>query len=237
MAEQAANFVTNAGILYGGHKLGKGIGRAIGEVYNYATGPPARKGAPISLERRLRKLENRRGEWHTHTKGFSETPVTTTGTVTPLASIAEGNTNNDRTGEIIYLQSIQARGILSETSDVSTAVRLIMFFDTQQAGVLPTVTQVLSTDDVHSLKSASSKGRFQIMWDQTVFLQPTIASGNAWQGVQYYKKFRGRRIYFKGSTAADADLSKGSPYLLLIQSDVLSSPKFSGDIRLRFTEV
>jgi len=194
---------------------------------------------PHTLEKRVKRLENRRGEWKRHDVTYSGT-APNGGVVQALSLIEQGDKVGDREGDVIYLQSVQARWKLKSTVVTNDAiVRLMLFFDTRQDGDLTNmIDDIIGTTGTPymNLKGSVQKGRYQMLFDKTYVLTRHTAGTSPQIFDQYYKKFGGRKIYYKDGTATQAGQSKGNLYLLAV-SDHATYVTLEFHGRLRYTDV
>lgn len=198
-----------------------------------------------SVESRLRRLENRRGEWQILDKDnlAAVWDMDITGNISAMTNMAQGDADNERTGNLVYLQSVSLKFRITDNTSGSTdskACRVILFFDTQQNGTKPLLTEVLSSSGSYMAHpDLTERGRFQIIYDKTFTLNHFDSSAGVQPGYtgSYYKKFGGRRIYYKGSGTTDANLSKGNLYQLVVSNySGANPPKYEFTSRIRFTE-
>lgn len=88
----------------------------------------------------------------------------TTGTITLLATIAQGATVNDRIGKKVMLKSLQARGEFVAGSAFGISHNaLIIVYDIRPRGALPGITDILNTATSRSFNDDTNSGRFKIL--------------------------------------------------------------------------
>ena len=188
-----------------------------------------------------RMQQGQNSEWKNHDTGDTDVPMTNAGTITLQSDIGQGVTSLERIGLTVKLQSVAMRYKIVADEDYNAGVcaRVILFFDTQCDGVLPTVAEVLegSTPTILDFREHDQKGRFQIIYDKTHSFNKAISGSDFAIFDQYYKKFNGRKMYFTGITSLIASMGKGTLYSLVISDKGTGDyPLFNYQIRLKFTD-
>lgn len=179
--------------------------------------------------RKVKALEDQE-ELNLHNVGPTDITPAAAGVVYPLSLIAEGDTVATRTGRSIILKSAHIK--VHNTDSLAEFIRVIVFFDTEQAGVVPVVTDVLNTADYRDFKNFNNRKRFAIMYDKTY-------STEAWNDnksmIEYYKRFN-RKIEFRGSAADQASQGQGNLYMIIISQANGVNDSASYAVRLRFSD-
>lgn len=179
--------------------------------------------------RKVSALEDQT-ELKLHNLGPVDMTPAAAGTIIPVSLITEGDDVSNRTGRSIILKSIHAK--FYNTDGVAQFIRVMLFFDTEQAGVVPTVLNVLNSADYRSFKNFNNRKRFAIIYDKTY-------STEAWNDnksiVNYYKKFN-RKVEFIGADATQASQGQGNIYCLIISQANGTADSMSYAIRLRFAD-
>lgn len=92
----------------------------------------------------------------------------TTGTLTLLATIAQGDTLQQRVGQRVMLTNLLIRGQVASGSTTATALAtLIIVYDRQPQGALPAITDVLDASISNSFQRVDFRDRFFLCarWD------------------------------------------------------------------------
>lgn len=187
--------------------------------------------AALSLARQIKGLVN--VEHHRHIISTTSSPtITSSGGISGLYGITQGVDKADRVGNSILAKYISANlSFINGATSVPTFIRLMYFIDRQQIGdTSPAVTDVLESASTTAPLNRLTVGRFQILLDKTINLQP-----NGVEGIQ--KKFYIRlnhHIRYNGATASD--IQKGGIYRLLISNHTSNWPTFNGDEILMFID-
>lgn len=153
-----------------------------------------------------------------------------------LNPIATGALETNRVGNSILCKNVNIRLSFTPnyTSYPTNLFRMVLFVDKQQAGTIPTATQLFQ--DVTTIDSAFNKNytdRFAILKDK----RWTIAQqGDQHLTVWKIFKYLNFHTRFIGSTANDADMGNNTIYLLLWSNQVTNLPIFSIYSRLNFTD-
>ena len=148
--------------------------------------------------------------------------------------IVQGAGNNQRIGNKVSLKALRMKGqIINLATAVQTYGRLLVIYDKQPNGALPTYAAVMQTRDsagaatntAFSDPNFDNKERFTILRDTSiVFPSVTVAAGVLTnvgfdQGtkndinifnVDMYIKLKGLHTAYTGATAGIADISTGS---------------------------
>lgn len=100
--------------------------------------------------------------------------------ITSLNLIPQDTTESGRIGRKCTIKSLQWRYNLQipevdaeMTPQESGRIRLIMYQDKQTNGLAATAIQILNTADVNSFYNLEEQGRFRILMDKTVAMNPT----------------------------------------------------------------
>lgn len=142
--------------------------------------------------------------------------VDITGSITDLTSIAQGDTDQTRDGDQLYLRSIKGKAQI-QVADTTNIVRFIIFqwyMDTNVVGSAPTVSQILQSvgTAIGPMSGYNHDGRynFRILYDRTCFLDTTdkVQCGLQW----YINKGLRRKMQFHGGATG----GKNKIYLLLL---------------------
>lgn len=156
--------------------------------------------------------------------------VSSTGTVISLNSIAQGDSQSNRDGLSILTKYLFGRidtGLVAPA--VSTFIRIIFFIDKQQQGdTTPSVTDVLQSSTTLSPLNTFQKGRFKILRDKTVILNPASRTNSN-------HKFNiklGHHIRYNGTSGTD--IQKGGVYMLLLSNEPTNAPVVAYNLRLTY---
>lgn len=152
------------------------------------------------------------------------------GTVLHLTNIVQGDSDNNRTGNSIFLKSIFIRMVATlHASASSTFVRVILFKDTQQVGdTSPAVTDVLETASYLSPLSSSSGGRFSVLKDVLFNINDVS------RDVHILKWYVKQQLHVRYNGTASTDIQKNGLYVLFISSEATNSPSLPYNIRLSY---
>lgn len=197
---------------------------------------------PYKMANQIRKLKTGQlgKEWKTHDVAFATTVDNTGGTASmiPMTAIAQGDQSIDREGLDVRVQSLKIDGyVTTSASTPTTILRMIIFSDTQQHGVKPTVTELLETASVIGLKEHEAKGRFNILLDKKMLYNHYVSGHTSVHKLSYYKKFKnGRKVSYLGTGTTSSNLGKGQLYILMISDQATYTPTVTWNARLKFTD-
>jgi len=181
--------------------------------------------------------------------------VSTTGGVVLLNGIANGTEIYQRVGRKVIMKSMLFRITIfndpTKQDPQGTAIRIILFYDTQTNGSAPTVANVLGnmqatpyTPTVVSPMNLNNRDRFKILKDWVVGCPaaaygptPTFSLVGGSPDTKYrscYKKLNHDVIFQSGSNGV-ADIASGAIWCLII-ADVADAKKVDFNCRIRFSD-
>jgi hypothetical protein len=104
--------------------------------------------------------------------------IDTTGSVTLLNGIAEGNDSNNRNGRQVLIKEVHVIGNAFAT--ISTGLqqlgRIMLVWDNATNGVLPVITDVLNNAAADADYNLNNRNRFTILWDHIFQLDVSNAT-------------------------------------------------------------
>lgn len=169
--------------------------------------------------------------------------LNTTGTITLIATIAQGASVNQRIGKRAFYKSILCRGSMSSgsTTTISDAT-LMIIYDKRPTGALPLVTDVLTSISPNAFMNDNNTGRFEVIrrWDP-VFAgnSATPSTGLEVQNFDHFIPLKKRPIVFESAgTGAIGDIDQGALYFITMSSIAAgtAAPTSFIAFRTRFTE-
>jgi len=176
---------------------------------------------------------------------------------TLMNGIAVGANYFNRVGRRIEMQSLHLKGIIDFTGHNTTLIdqaRLVVVYDRQPNGALPTTATVLADMDSSGAGNSTSvfsgvnpdeRERFLILADIRLTLPPTTAGQysavdpmqNAFQ-INRYIPLRGLKTHYLGDTDVIGSISTGSLFILGMGQLAAGSEgyQFTGTWRLRYAD-
>lgn len=191
----------------------------------------SKAGQALKIAMATRALVN--VEYKLHDVGVALTP-SSSGLVSAISLLPQGDTTLTRDGNSVKMTSCQIRiRATQHSSAADTMVRVILFSDSQQQGVVPTVASVLAGADPDGFPNIIDfPSRFQIVKEWNIQLSNTgMASANR----QSYFKMN-HHLKFEGSGSTQAEQRKGNLYLLSISTEATNTPTVQLDARLRYID-
>lgn len=168
----------------------------------------------------------------------------TTGSITLLATIAQGASVNQRVGKKIMLKSIQIRGGISvNTTATTNDTSILIVYDRRPTGALPAITDVLVAADANAFNNDANSGRFKIVRRIDTVLtgnSTTPTTGLESVNVTEYIPLKGLPCNFKAAgTGAIGDIEEGALYLITVGSRAAgtTAAAFSAGFRTRFVDI
>lgn len=174
--------------------------------------------------------------------------LSTTGSITLIATIAQGASVNQRIGKKAILKSMQFRGSMTNgTTAFNNDVAFLIVYDKRPTGALPAITDILVSANSISMNNDANSGRFRILKrvDQMLIgpLSGVIATSQLTDcsalGVDFYLKLRGLPIVFKAAgTGAIGDIEEGAVYLVTVGDHATgtAAANLIGGFRTRFVD-
>jgi hypothetical protein len=167
----------------------------------------------------------------------------TTGTITLLNGIAEGNDNVNRLGRKAVMHDLAFSGyaIPTTTTGTSQQQRLLFVWDNAPNGVLPAITDILVAANSTSFPNVNNVARFTILFDQTwvVGLQTAAIADQVIKNIPMTTiKLRSPTQYL-GTTAAIGSVQNGGLYQVTLGSNAagVTAGLIATAVRVTFTDV
>lgn len=168
----------------------------------------------------------------------------TTGSVTLLATVAQGAGVSQRVGKKIVLKSLQCRGrFFAGTAGVINDCAAIIVYDKRPTGALPAVTAVLNTANAGSMNNDDNSDRFVILkrLDQILIGDSTtVSTGLEAVDVSFYLPLRMLPTVYKSvADGAIADIEQGALYLVTVGVNAAgaTAASLNATFRTRFVDV
>lgn len=158
--------------------------------------------------------------------------ITTSGSVTHLTPVAQGDGVGARTGNSIFVRSWNLKSLLSRTTagDAAQYVRISVVMDTQQIGdTAPAYTDIYSASTPYSHLNPATVGRFKVLWSRCYNLDVGAVLSKS---VMINLPMR-HHVRYNGS--ASTDQQKGALYLCYVSTQGTSDyPVITGEARLSY---
>lgn len=170
--------------------------------------------------------------------------MNTTGSITLIATIAQGASVNQRIGKKCVLRSLQARGsMFSNASTILTDGAALIVYDKRPTGSLPAITDILVTADATSMNNDNNASRFSILKRIDSRFAGSSANNltvSSIQNFDWYLNLRGLPMTFNAAgTGAIGDIDEGALYLVTVGSSGAGlniDASVNVTFRTRFTE-
>lgn len=149
-------------------------------------------------------------------------PDSTTGSLSCLNLIAQGDAEGNRQGDSIMMKQIHLNIRYTINSSASnTSVRTILFLYKQPQGATPIITFPLSSATQMSPYNHDNAGLYTILYDKTVCLSNT---GQQERYLQITRKFYQVHETFDGATASAADIQRNALWILHVSDEATNTP-------------
>lgn len=145
----------------------------------------------------------------------------TTGTITLVATIAQGVSVNQRTGKKAVYKSVQIRGAWNAgTAGTVTDQAAMLVYDRKPTAALPAITDILVAANSRAFLNDVNSDRFQIVrrWDVNLVGNITTpATGRESLNFDEYVDLKKRPVEFNAAaTGAIGDIAKGALYFVTV---------------------
>lgn len=156
---------------------------------------------------------------------------TNAGVVDPLTEIAQGDSSSTRTGNSIYVRSVNVKGLWNWNSagDANQTVRCVVIQDTQQIGdTRPAWTDVFAHATVVSHLNPNTVGRFKILYNQVFDL-------NTQNPRRHFEINLAMRHHVRFNGANSTDIQRGGLYMLHLSTQASTNyPTLYGESRVSY---
>lgn len=147
--------------------------------------------------------------------------IDTTGSVTLMATMAQGVSVNQRVGKWAQYDHIELRGLVrAGASDATAEGTVYLVYDKRPTSSLPAVTDILVSATSRSFVNDDNKERFQIVkeWNTlTIGNVTTFDTGREAQNFDKKVSLRGKKIEFNSAgTGAIGDIAYGALYMVVV---------------------
>jgi hypothetical protein len=163
--------------------------------------------------------------------GHVSAALSTSGSIVYMSSMAQDDTIQGRTGDVIRPVELDLRYFVSDTS--TNATRIIILQDYMANAAVAGVTDILSTASQNSAYNGvyTANKRFKIIADKVLF---TSTAGE--QTTNFVKKFKLKgEIRFVGTGATSASAGVGSLIALMITQ--AGTPTIDLSYALKYTDI
>jgi len=166
-----------------------------------------------------------------------------TGSITLIATIAQGASVNQRIGKRAFYKSLLIRGIVvAGTAGTIADGAYLVIYDKRPTGALPAITDILTAVSPHAFMNDNNTGRFEVIRRKDFNIlgnSVTPSTGQESCNVDEYIKLVRRPITFESAgTGAIGDIDSGALYFITVGnlSAGTTAPSLTARFRTRFTE-
>lgn len=158
----------------------------------------------------------------------------TTGSIATCSNIQSGVGANQRVGISVKLDSVLLRFLIKNAgTNPSTAVRIIVFMDTEQAGIPPVPGDILQVVGFLSPLKIQNSKRFVVLRDTTI----DVNADYPYKHLSVYRNYHKTTIHMKwqGTTGLLSDMRNNHIYILFISNqDATDAPTVDFYSRIRY---
>jgi len=166
--------------------------------------------------------------------------IDTTGSVTLLNGIAEGDDNSARNGRLATMKSVAIAGFAKAT--VTTGLlqegRVMLVWDSAPNGALATLTSILETASSLSFPAVNGENRFTILWDHKFVLDYNGAATS--KSIHDFMTHiaLNTNTKFNGTAGTIGSIAEGALLLVTVGSNAAGTTAGTATInsRVRFVE-
>lgn len=158
----------------------------------------------------------------------------TSGTIVHLSALTQNDTQSGREGNSVKTKFLGLRATSKNNASATSGIqtRVILFRDKQQVSdTSPSVSDVLSSDGdiTNAFLNPATVGRFQILWDKTIY---TSADGAREQ--HHFKLNLTPKQHIRFNGTASSDIQKGGLYMLVASDQPTNTPTFVYTVNLKY---
>ena len=158
--------------------------------------------------------------------------MTTTGMVIPMTSIAQGDAVAGRTGNSIFVRSINMKVyFFLNPSTIGTVFRMAIIKDNQQlSDTTPTITEIYAaaSPSVTAPLNVNTAGRFSVLKSWFFAMDD---SKTQFRLINHYHILR-HHVRYNGTSGSD--VQKGGLYLVIWCNEATNAPTVQYDIRTSY---
>lgn len=168
----------------------------------------------------------------------ASTTPSTTGVLTLLSGLAQGTDIGNRVGDVIKVTRVSWNGrvAISSASSTFSTVRLIMFRDSENAGSVPVLADILEatggTTAARSPINFINRKRFNVLWDQMIVLDSTSQYSEVVRGDMIVNK----TVRYRGTGNTVAAAAEGTIYWLFVSDEATNVPSVVIYTQLQFVD-
>lgn len=167
----------------------------------------------------------------------------TTGSITLLATVAQGTSVNTRIGKKCMWKSIQMRGFAnSGTTATYNDCAILLVYDKRPQGALPAITAILDTANARSMNNDANSPRFTILrrWDFPLVSNAGTPLGEeSFRSVDSFVRVNKPVEFAAAGTGAIGDIVVGALYLVTVGSNPAgtAAASLTAGFRTRFVDM
>ncbi len=159
-----------------------------------------------------------------------------TGAIQNVTACAQGDDYNNRQGRSVRAVSLEWQGNISQhASATSSQYRIVVFIDKNNQGVIPSATDLMTTDVFSSLRDGrpDNLSRYRILSDEMYVLDHD-AMGTTLQ-VNGFRRLN-HHVKFSGTDAADASAGQGSVWVYTVSNEATNVISHLLNFRFRYID-
>lgn len=168
----------------------------------------------------------------------------TTGSITLIATMAQGVSDSQRVGKKAAYKSVQVHGIVATgTTSITNDVAMLLVYDRDPTGSLPAITDILGSANPRAFNNDTNSDRFRIVrrWDYVLIGNAaTPATGKEAKDFEEFVDLKNLPVQFSNAaTGAIGDIKKGALYFVTVGANVAGTTAGSVTcaFRTRFIDV
>jgi len=161
--------------------------------------------------------------------------VSTAASTTWLTGTAQGDASDDRDGSSLKIKklAIRYRVAANSAGAVGSALRVVLFVDTANAGVLPTGSEVVGSG-MSSFPTVNSFDRFKILYDEVHPLSPGV-HGSENRALEL-TQVADMHVHQLGSSNSVANARGPHVFLYLQSTEATNTPSIDLVARMSFVD-
>lgn len=178
----------------------------------------------------LKTLINVERKYHSVT--ISQNPDNSTGAVTYLSGLTQGDTASNRDGNKVRVRSIQYHGRISiNPSATQTNVRVLLCRLKDTNGTDASITDLFETPSVYEFYKTNEIFNYKVLKDKTF----TVNSDKPNVVFRWFIK-QNSHLQYSGNSNAVTDQQRNGYFLISISDQMTNTPTVGGRTRMQYID-
>lgn len=143
-----------------------------------------------------KKQIRKTSEWK-HFTGLTDISISTSGSITDISMVPQGDTDTTRDGDSIFASSVIFRGVMTN-GDATNRVRVIFFQSKAKVITVSDLLIVTAGAEVDSMYNTDNFQNFKILYDRVHYLQAPFSGATVTKTVAGKVRLSSRKMQYEG---------------------------------------